>query len=85
MHHVTAVFYTRDMTIHPTPELEAKLTEIARRTGRDVNAIAQEALEQYIDHYGWFSGKVAEGLTALERGEVLTHEEVGQRIERLFP
>ena len=72
------------MTIHPTPDLEAKLTEIVRRTGRDVNAIAQEALEQYVDHNEWFSAKVAEGAAALERGEFVSHEEVGQRIERLF-
>lgn len=40
------------MTIHTTPELEAKLNEIARRTGRDVNTIAHEALEQYVDYEG---------------------------------
>lgn len=78
------MLYNRDMTIHPTPDLEAKLTEIARRTGRDVNAIAQEALEQYVDHDRWFSAKIAEGAAAHDRGEFITHEEVGQRIERLF-
>jgi predicted transcriptional regulator len=51
---------------------------------RDVNTIAQDALEQYVDHDHWFSRKVAEGLATLDRGESVLHEDVQQRIERLF-
>ena len=81
---MTDLPYSSRMTIHPTPELEAKLLEIARRTGRDVEAVAQEALEQYVDHDHWFSGAVARGLASLDRGESVGHEEVGRRIDRLL-
>lgn len=72
------------MTIETTPELEAKLTEIARRTGRDVNTLAREALERFIDHDAWFATQVAEGMAQLERGEFVSHEEVGERLNRLL-
>jgi predicted transcriptional regulator len=51
---------------------------------RDVNTIAQDALEQYVDHDHWSSRKVAEGLATLDRGESVLDEDVQQRIERLF-
>jgi predicted transcriptional regulator len=32
----------------------------------------------------WFIGEVEKGLAQIERGEVLTHKEVGARAERLL-
>ncbi len=37
-----------------------------------------------MDYDEWFAGEVEKGLTAIERGEVLTHEEVGARLETLL-
>jgi predicted transcriptional regulator len=69
------------MTIHPTPDLKAKLDEIARRTGRDMNALAEEALQRYVDDEAWFLEKVDEGLAQIERGQLLEHDEVIARVE----
>ena len=73
------------MSITTTPELEAQLVQIAQRTGRTVQDVANEMLEEGIKYDRWFADKVATGRNQLARGEFLTHEEVGQRIERLFP
>lgn len=72
------------MTIHPSPELEARLHELARRTGRDVDALAQEALERFVDHEAWFAEQVAEGTAQLDRDESVSHEDVGARLHRLL-
>jgi predicted transcriptional regulator len=69
------------MTIHLTPELGAKLHDIARRTGRDVNAIAQEALERFVAHEAWFLEQVEEGLAQIDGGQLLDHDEVIARVE----
>ena len=60
------------MTIHPTPELEARLSDIARRTGRDVDSVAQEALARYVEAEERRAELIAtldEAEQAIERGE----------------
>ena len=43
-----------------------------------------ELVERYLDHDAWFRQRVRKGLDQLDRGEFLTHEEVGARIEQMF-
>lgn len=69
------------MIIHSTPELQAKLDDLARRTGRDVETLAREALERYVDYEAWFLEQVEIGLAAAEAGQLLEHDEVVARIE----
>jgi predicted transcriptional regulator len=40
-----------------------------------------EAVERMVDHNAWFAAEVEKGLAELERGQVLSHEELGRRIE----
>ena len=43
-----------------------------------------QLVEQYIDHDRWFRALVQEGLDQLDRGQFVSHEEVGARIGKLF-
>lgn len=72
------------MSIHLRPDQEAQLQEIAARSGRDASQLAQEWVDDLIDYDSWYRQKVAEGRAQLDRGEFLTHEEVGARLARLF-
>jgi predicted transcriptional regulator len=72
------------MSIEPKPELVAELTRIANRSGRSVQELANEVFEEYVEYDHWFSEKVAAGRNQMARGESLSHEEVGQRMTRLF-
>jgi predicted transcriptional regulator len=72
------------MEVHLRPELQAKLTQLAAVEGRDADTLVQEAVERLVDHDQWFIGEVEKGLAQIERGEVLTHKEVGARLERLL-
>lgn len=72
------------MEVHLTPEQEARLTELAVRDGRSVDAIVHEAILRYVEDEAHFVEAVRKGLASLDRGESLSHDEVGRRIDRLF-
>lgn len=72
------------MEVHLNPDVQAKLTRLAAEQGRDTEALAQEAIARFVDYDEWFIREVEKGLTSAETGELLTHEEVGARIETLI-
>lgn len=72
------------MDVHLNSDLVAKLASLAAERGLDAEALAIEAIERLVDYDEWFIREVEKGLVEIERGEILTHEEVGQRMERLL-
>jgi len=68
------------MEVHLDPDLQARLTHLAAQQGRDTKALAREAIERLVDYDEWFIREVEKGLTQIEQGKVLTHEEVGARM-----
>jgi len=70
------------MEVHLNPDLQARLTHLAAQQGRETEALAREAIERLVDYDEWFIREVEKGMTQVEQGEVLTHEEVGARVER---
>ncbi|MGP0095593.1 MAG: CopG family ribbon-helix-helix protein [Terriglobales bacterium] len=72
------------MEVHLTPEQQHQLAELASHRGRDTGALAQEAISRYLAEEARFVEAVKLGEAASERGEHLTHEQVGKRIDRLF-
>ena len=72
------------MEVHVTLELQAKLAQLAAQQGRDTDDLVQDVLTRYLEEEARFIEAVRLGEDALERGEYFTHEEVGERLERLF-
>jgi predicted transcriptional regulator len=72
------------MEVSFTPELEEKLTQSAARVGRRPDDLVQEVLARYFEEEARFIEAVTLGEDALERGEFLTHEQVGKRLERFL-
>jgi predicted transcriptional regulator len=72
------------MEVHLTPEQQHQLAELASHRGRDASTLAQEAISRYLAEEARFIEAVKLGEAALERGEYLTHEQVGKRLDRLF-
>lgn len=64
------------------PDLETKLARAADRRGMAAEALVLEAIERAVEYDDWFLREVEKGLAQIERGDVLTHEEVGARLER---
>ena len=72
------------MEVHFTTEQEAQLSKIATTTGTDAEQLVKEAALRLLQEETRFVEAVKLGETQLDRGEYLTHEEVGESIERLF-
>jgi predicted transcriptional regulator len=72
------------MQVHFTPELEAKLEQSAAQQGRNPDELVQEVVARYFDEESRFIEAVTRGEEALQRGEHLTHEQVGQRLQRFL-
>ena len=72
------------MEVHFTPELEAKLTQSAAQKGRNPDELVQDVLAQYFEGETRYAEAVKRGEDALQRGEYLTHEQVGERFQRFL-
>ena len=72
------------MEVHVTGELEAKLTHSAALQGCSPEQLVEDALTRYFDEAARFVDAVKRGEEAFERGEYLTHEQVGQRLQRFL-
>ena len=79
------IFPTLDvMEVHFPPELQAKLDHAAADIPSGSDEYVQHLVEHYIDHDVWFRQKVKGSLDRLDRGEFLTHEEIGERLGKMF-
>ncbi len=69
------------MEVDLSADLQARLDAIADQRGCDPQALAREAIERLVNYDDWFIQEVEKGLAQIERGQVLTHEAVGARLE----
>jgi predicted transcriptional regulator len=64
--------------------VQAKLSRLAKARGSDAEMLAKEAIERFVDYDEWFTREAEKGLAHIERGEVLSHAEVGDRLEKML-
>ncbi len=72
------------MEVHLNDEQEARLAEMAERSGTSTDVLVQDAVTRYLDQDSHFIDAVLKGLASLDRGEYVTHDEVGARLRRRF-
>jgi predicted transcriptional regulator len=72
------------MELHVTGELEAKLAHSAAKQGRNPDELVQDMLTRYFEEEARFVEAVRRGEEALQRGDYLTHEQVGERLQRFL-
>ena len=72
------------MNLRINPELEARLADIALRTGRQPEELIETAVTRLIDEEARFLEAVDKGFASLDRGEFVAHDEVRQRLERIM-
>jgi predicted transcriptional regulator len=64
------------MEVRVTPDLQAKLAQLASERGRDTEALVVEAVERMVNYDDWFIGEVEKGIAAADRDEFIEHREV---------
>jgi len=72
------------LEVHFPSATEAKLTDSAAQQGRAPDELAQEIVTRYFEEEARFVEAVKRGEDALQRGGYLTHEHVGQRLQRFL-
>ncbi len=72
------------MDISLGPDVQSKLERLAAERGLNAESLAREAIERFVNYDEWFMGEVEKGLDQIARGEVLSHEQVGSRLEKLL-
>ena len=72
------------MEVHFSPDTEARLRDFATRTGKDAAQVVEEAVDRMLEYDVRFIEAVKEGRAAAQRGELLEHDEVVERVEKLL-
>lgn len=72
------------MEVHLSPEKEARLHEVAIRSGKTAAALVQEAVDRMLEYQAKFLEAVEEGRADARRGALLDHDEVVERIQRIL-
>ena len=72
------------MEVQFPPEKEARLKDVAMRTGRPAAQLIEEAVDRMLEYDARFVEAVEAGRAAARRGELIDHDEVVARIERMF-
>jgi predicted transcriptional regulator len=72
------------MEVHFNPDLQARISQRAAQQGRNLDETVQDVVARYFEEEDRFIEAVKRGEAALERGEFLTHEQVGDRLRRFL-
>jgi len=76
--------YAYGVEVHLSADKEARLREVATRTGKDAGQLVEEAIDRMLEYDVRFIEAVEEGRASARRGELLEHDEVVGRIERIL-
>jgi predicted transcriptional regulator len=72
------------MEVQFSPEVEARLAERAARHCLSPDEVVRDVVASYFQEEDRFIEAVKRGEAALERGESLSHEQVGDRLRRFL-
>jgi len=74
--------YILDMTVNLTPALEHDLEQLAIECNSTPTALAQQAVEEYVQHMKQLTAEVHEGEESAEREGWIPHEEVFDQLRK---
>jgi predicted transcriptional regulator len=72
------------MEVRLNPDKQARLQEIASRLGKNAEQIVEEAVDRMFEYEERFVAAVEEGRSSARRGELLKHDEVVERIDKIL-
>jgi predicted transcriptional regulator len=72
------------MEIHLAPNTEEQLKQLAARKGKDAAQVVEEAVSNMLERQARFIEGVERGTASANRGDLVDHDEVVNRIDRLF-
>jgi predicted transcriptional regulator len=74
----------KGMEVHFSPDVETRLQQVASANGKDAEQLVKDAVARMLENQARFIAGVERGIEQADRGEFVEHEEVLNRIGRLF-
>jgi predicted transcriptional regulator len=72
------------MEVHFTPDTQARLERFAASEGKDAAQVVEETVARVLERRAKFLEGVELGMASADRGDLIDHDEVVTRIERLL-
>ncbi len=72
------------MEVHFSPDIETRLQQVASANGKDAEQLVRETVNRMLENQARFIAGVQRGIEQADRGELVAHSEVRNRIDRLF-
>jgi len=72
------------MEVHFSPEVETRLQQVAVANGKDAEQLVKDTVARMLENQARFIAGVQKGIEQADRGELLEHKDVLDRIDRLF-
>jgi predicted transcriptional regulator len=72
------------MEVHFSPDIETRLQQVASANGKDAEQLVKETVNRMLENQARFIAGVQRGIEQADRGELVDHSEVRNRIDRLF-
>lgn len=66
------------------PEKRKQLDSLAARMDRSRSYLVGQAIDQYLDYHAWKLERVAEGVAAADRGELVEHDDLFGELRRRY-
>jgi predicted transcriptional regulator len=72
------------MEIHFTPDVEMRLQQVAFANGKEPEQLVKDTVARMLENQARFIAGVQKGIEQADRGELVEHKDVLNRIDRLF-
>jgi predicted transcriptional regulator len=72
------------MEVRFSPDVETRLQQLASANGKDAEQLVKDTVTRMLENQARFIAGVQRGIEQADRGELVEHKEVLNRIDRLF-
>ncbi len=72
------------MEVHFPPDVETQLRDVASANGKDAEQLVKDTVARMLEDRARFIAGVQRGIDQADCGELIEHQEVVNRLDRLF-
>lgn len=72
------------MEVHFSPDVETRLQQLAVANGKDAEQLVKDTVARMLENQARFIAGVQRGIEQADRGELVEHQDVLNRIDRPF-
>ena len=72
------------MEVHFSPDVETHLQQVASANGKNAEQLVKDTVARMLENQARFIAGVQRGIEQADRGELVEHKDVVNRIDRLF-